>query len=89
MATYIKRPCPIEAVQLRKDNRDEVVSFLGDKIIAYGVNDVTGEPHCIFKFGKREWIVNLGDYIVKTGTMNLFFSMTKKRFELEWILKED
>ncbi len=80
---YKKRPYPIQAVQLLKDNRDEVVEFLGDRLIVYR-NAETEEPHCIFRFGKRNWTVKMGDYIVKTGTMNLFFCVRQENFEREY-----
>ena len=74
---YVKKPIEVEAIQLSKDNQEEVHNFAGKSLTfnKYGasIKTLEGEMSCEF-----------GDYIIK-GVRGEFYPCRKEIFEETYI----
>ena len=65
MAKFRKKPVEIEAVQLRRDNENEMSAHIKGLNCTWGIEKETKEPHIIIPTLEGEMLANENDWIIK------------------------
>lgn len=87
---YIKKQEEIEAVQVRKDNFEEIENFVEDARLIFRSEKYIGcEPYCEIALAKNGFSLRVaeGDYIVKCNDGKLS-AYKKEEFEREYCLQQ-
>lgn len=81
MQLYVKKPVPIEAIELKRENWKELTEWSNGDVFGLHPGHDTGEP-CVCRVQTDRGIVyaNEGDMIIK-GVQGEFYPCSRKVFD--------